>query len=559
MIKKFNKPLLIFLFAAVISIPVVLPFFHKGYFPTHDGEWAVVRMGDMFRSLRDHQFPARYSGNLNFGYGYPLFNFTYPAPYYAGTAFHFLKFGFVDSVKILFVLSVVLSALSMYFASKRIWGSTVAGVISAVFYVYLPYRIVDLYARGSIGESLSFIFFPLIVYFVLKILDDPKPKIYIVFASVSYAMLIATHNIMAVLFTPVLLVFVLAKIFLSKPLKKSRGYFNVLLFMFLSYGLSAFFWLPALLEKHSILLSHIPIADRNIYFVTIHQLLIPKWGYGLPDHPDGFSYQIGLAHAAVLVILAGLLAFVRLKKRKLFKEFNFKLATVLSLIAVCLISLMFSFTASIWKITPLLKEINYPWTLLALIGFVISLLAGFLWLQNKFVKHTVVVLAVAAVILVLPFAKPEQYFDKGDGYYLTNEATTTSSQELMPLWVNKNPIERSRKKVEVINGKGEVRAVLFDSKSIRFTSDLTSKSVIRINTIYYPGWTIKVDGVPTSISYNNTKGVMDVSVPHGKHQVVAIFGETPMRMVSNGISFASLIMLVFLAYRHSRHGQNDEE
>src|SRR5579872_6665755 len=86
----------------ILTLPVLLPYFHAGYFPTHDGEWAVVRLSDMYREIRDHQFPPRYSSNLNFGYGYPLFNFTYPLPYYLGLIIHLFKFGFVDSIKILF-------------------------------------------------------------------------------------------------------------------------------------------------------------------------------------------------------------------------------------------------------------------------------------------------------------------------------------------------------------------------------------------------------------------------------------------------------------------------
>src|SRR5688572_1719993 len=148
MMKRFNQSVIIFLFTFLISIPLILPFMQKGYFPTHDGEWAVVRMGDMFRSLRDQQLPVRYSGNLNFSYGYPLFNFTYPAPYYIGTVFHFFNIGFVDSVKLLFALSVIVSSLTMFLLATEIWKNKIAGLLSAVFYLYLPYRIVDLYARG---------------------------------------------------------------------------------------------------------------------------------------------------------------------------------------------------------------------------------------------------------------------------------------------------------------------------------------------------------------------------------------------------------------------------
>lgn len=103
-----NKKIYFAIFLVIAAcVPAIIPYFHPGYFPTHDGEWAVVRLTDMFRTLRDFQFPARYSGNLNFGYGYPLFNFTYPLPYYLGVIFHLLGFGFVNTVKILFAGSAV--------------------------------------------------------------------------------------------------------------------------------------------------------------------------------------------------------------------------------------------------------------------------------------------------------------------------------------------------------------------------------------------------------------------------------------------------------------------
>ena len=164
MIKKIYPGLLLIVYCLLTSLPVILPYFHPGYFPTHDGEWAVIRLGDMFRSLRDHQFPVRFSGNLNFGYGYPLFNFTYPAPYYIGVLFHFLKFGFVDTIKILFALSVVLSAIGMFLLSARLWGHKMAGFISAFLYVYFPYRIVDLYARGQLVNHFLLLSFRLFFF-----------------------------------------------------------------------------------------------------------------------------------------------------------------------------------------------------------------------------------------------------------------------------------------------------------------------------------------------------------------------------------------------------------
>src|SRR3989344_346463 len=150
---KLFLPIILFL----VTIPVLLPYAKSGYFTTHDGEWAVVRLADMYRTVRDLQIPARYSGYLNAGYGYPLFNFAYPIPYYVGLIPLILNAGFVGSIKLLFALSVPLSAFCMFLLSRKLWKNEWAGLVSAIVYVYAPYRMVDLFVRGSIGESLSFI------------------------------------------------------------------------------------------------------------------------------------------------------------------------------------------------------------------------------------------------------------------------------------------------------------------------------------------------------------------------------------------------------------------
>ena len=540
-----KKVLLILFFSFCISIPVILPFFHPGFFPTHDGEWAVVRLGDMFRTLRDFQIPPRYSGELNFGYGYPLFNFAYPFPYYLGIFLHFLGIGFVDAIKVLFAASVFFSGLFMFFASKLLWKNTWAGVISAVMYIYFPYRMVDLYVRGSIGESLSFALFPLLFYLAIKLIS--KPSLLLVGGiGICVAALIMTHNIMTVLFMPLYILFMS----IQTILKNKKAIKAFMLSIFLGFGLSAFFSLPALFEKNNILLSQIPIADRNLYFVNLSQFILPRWGYGVPIDPNGFSYQLGLVHLTVFIIVVlSLLSFL-IKNKKNFKEYYIKLAVILIISAAFFAFLLFKPSEFLWGNILFLSEINYPWIALGILGFLISLLAGFLSKQvlGRFVM---IALGIIAVFIVLPYAKPQQYINKGDSYYLTNDATTTSSNELMPLWVKKMPNERPLEKVEIF-GQGKVENVIYNSKQISFSVDLLSQSTVRINTIFYPGWKAYVDNKEVQISYQNERGVMDISIPSGKHLASANFTETPLRATSNIVSLFSFFALLFLGIKSLR-------
>src|SRR3989339_433300 len=133
-----KKLILYILLSVVIALPLVSPFFQKGYFETHDGEWAVVRLTEMHREIKDGQFPPQWSSYLNHGYGYPLFLFTYPFPYYIGEFLHLSGYSFVDSVKMLFVLSVVLSSLFMFLFAREMVGD-LGGLITAIFYVYVPF------------------------------------------------------------------------------------------------------------------------------------------------------------------------------------------------------------------------------------------------------------------------------------------------------------------------------------------------------------------------------------------------------------------------------------
>ena len=529
----------------IICIPVILPYFHIGFFPTHDGEWAVVRLADMFRTLRDLQFPPRYSGALNFGYGYPLFNFTYPFPYYLGILFYIPTHSFILSIKTIFVLSVFLSGIFMYFASNELWKNRTAGIVSSVLYIYLPYRMVDLYVRGSLGESLSFVLFPLILYLVLKLFASPFSRPIVFFLSISIAVLVMTHNIMAVLFLPVLLIFIFTRIISEKRYDVLQTF---MLCLVLGFGLSAFFFLPALFEKSSILLSKIPIADRSLYFVNFKQLLVPSWGYGVPTDSGGFSYQLGIVQSTTMLLVL-IIVGVRLIKNKLLQPTAIKYAGIFLIIYFLCFVMLFSFTLPLWKIIPLIKEINYPWTLLSQLGFITAILGGFLVLQGRYMKYLLIALSLIAIILVFPYAKPEKFINHDDNYYLTNEATTTSSSELMPIWVKEFPKERYREKVEIISGNAQIKNLVFNSKKLDFNYEATTDTVFRINTIYYPGWKVYLDNELIKDSHSNPKGVMEIPASKYRSHVSLYFGETITRTVANSLSIIAILVLFFIFMR----------
>lgn len=530
--RLFSMGTFLFFCGILLSIIVISPFFHKGYFPTHDGEWAVVRAGEMFREIRDQQFPPRYSSVLNFGYGYPLFNFAYPFPYYLATVFHLFKLGFVDSIKIIFAGSMIISFAGMFFLSYKFWKNIWAGFVSAVFYVFLPYHLVDLYVRGSIGESLSFALYPLLLLCCIYILEKRHTNISLFFLSILSAVLITTHNIAAVYFGIIFIAYILA-LFISR--KNKEALITIAGFLWGAL-ISAFFFVPALLEKRYIKLSSTPIADRNLYYVNPAKLLLSSWGYGTPTDARPFTYQLGLPQFIGFLVFAGIAFRLHSVHRAI--------AGIFLILSIIFILMMFPFTSFTWK-APLLSEINYPWTLLLPIGFLTSFLAGSLT-KYKITKIISLFLVILSIFLYLPYAAPSEYIDKGDSYYLTNPATTTSSNEFMPLWVKKEPVSAPDKKVVT---KGNVSDLSYTSKKISFTIQSLQKEVITVNQIYYPGWNAFVGERQVPIKYTNNLGVMQISVPDGQNKVTFTFAETKARLLLDAVSLLSLLTLLGFGIR----------
>ncbi|MDP3941478.1 MAG: hypothetical protein Q8Q49_04185, partial [bacterium] len=157
----------------VISCLPLLSFLNPGLPDTHDGVDHVARIANFYQSFSEGNLLPRWAGNLNWGYGHPVLMFLYPLPSYLASMFHFLGASFVDSTKLVFVFSFLASGVGMFlwltsFTNRR------AAFLGALAYSFGPYRFVDMYVRGAIGEHVAFIFPPLICLSLLLLATSKK-------------------------------------------------------------------------------------------------------------------------------------------------------------------------------------------------------------------------------------------------------------------------------------------------------------------------------------------------------------------------------------------------
>lgn len=494
----------------LLSIPALVPFFNQGFFVTDDAEWVIIRLSAFYASLSDGQFPVRFLGRLNFGYGYPVAEFLYPGVMYAGSILHIIKFGFVNSVKILMIISLIGSAFFTYLWLSKLFTRS-ASILGSLVSLYLPYHLYDTYTRGSVGELFALMW----VSFILWMIELRN----IVLISIGIFMLILAHNTLALLFLPV--VFIYAYIRKIMPLR------DVIFSVLFGIGLSAFFIIPIIFELQYTVFSQTSVSNPLEYFADVSLI-----GY-----------------VSFIVLLVSVLVF--------WKKKNIEIKKVIVLfvfLSIVTIFLSMPISSLFWQLIPA-NFIQFPFRLLSYLIITIAFLAAFIVSSLKGKIHYVAAGIIFAVLAYSanPYSAPKEFIDKDEGYYYTNDATTTVQDEYMPKWVEEKSFQRPKNKVEVISGKAEIRDIKETNTYIAFKTENTEDTVVQINTIYWPGWTAKINGEDEEIAYSNPKGVMTINLPQGNNNVELTFRESSIRLIGNGISIIMLLLLMFYAIKqHNR-------
>ena len=537
--KQYFRTYLFQILLLVFSVPALYYLITPGFYEPHDLHH-LADIYQMARAITSSQFPPRLGPDFTFGFSYPLFNFYYVLPFYIGSLFYFLFGSLTASLKSVFLLSCLLSVFGMYLFLKEFVGK-VASLAGAVLFLYTPYRAVQLYVRGAIGEALALALLPYVALFIVKVLKRPKP-IYIFCSAIMFSSFILSHNYFFALSTP-FLIFLFLLIFPESEDKKN-AVSGLIIAAVLSIGLTAYWWLPALIEQGLVAsITPFPLVD---HFPFIKQLILPSWGYGSsvwgPD--DQISFQIGIVN--LLAVLASVVIFIF--KRSLFKNSR----VFIWAIGGFFISIFFMNIRSlpIWKMLPFYNFIQFPWRLLSFTAFFSSILLALVieaLPKARKVLFTTLTLAMAT-LLTYGYFRPSKIVYKSDSDYLNyffSDPTYSEDYLLLPKWVGVRPTKKPDHKVEVENGTvEEIKEITPIKWSSRVSLDQNSK--VKFNTYYFPGWTASVDGTAVQITSGEPYGQIELSVSEGKHTLEFIWKETKLRRAADIISFISLVATFLL-------------
>lgn len=521
---------------------------------------------EMSRAISSGQVPPRLGPDFTFGYSYPLFNFYYLLPFYIGAFFYFLFGSLTAGFESVLVLCIIFSVFGMYLFLREFFNKFSSFVGSVVF-LYTPYRAVQIYVRGAIGEALALSLFPFVLWGLIRLIKAPKSNKPITLLTIITTLFIISHNYLWVLSLP----FIFLLIIFLKKTQKEYPVKQIILVAFLSLGLSAYWLLPALLENKLVSsITPFPLID---HFPFLKQLIIPSWGYGASvwGPGDGMSFQIGLVNITI-VILALLyslyLLFLKLKNkqniRKVINPVLKEKTNMLAIWAMCSFFICIFFmnirSYPLWRLVPFHDFIQFPWRLLIFTTFFSSVIAAFVIksLPDIYSKFAGFLFIVSSIVLTYSYFSPSQIVHKKDEIYLTRFFETITYSEdylLLPSWVGERPEHAPLTKISVKNGY--VNDIL-ETSPISWSAEVVTPipTTVIFQTYYFPGWVATIDGKKANITPGKPYGQIEINVSSGKHTVAYYWRETKLRKIADYISVGSLMILVIMftrkrIYRHA--------
>jgi hypothetical protein len=522
-----------------------------GYFNMHD-DLQMMRQLEMEKCFLDGQIPCRWIPDMGYGFGFPLFNFYPPLPYLIGQGIRLLGFSFVSTAKLTFLLSFLVSGVTMYFLAKEFFGK-LGGVVSSFFYVWAPYHSVDVYVRGAMNEAWALAWFPLILWTAYRLIKEKKKIPWVIGLALSWFALLTSHNLMVLIFAPVFAVWCL--IFLLKKRWNSLPYLAIS--GIIAFGLAAFFSIPAVLEQKYV---HVDTLVAGYYeyiahYVSIGQLLISRfWGYGpsVWGLEDRMPFQIGHIHWILSLVLIGVLIYRYIKTKKVD---NLLIISGFFLLVGWFSAFMtHSRSTPIWQALPPMKFVQFPWRFLTLSTFSFSFVAGSIVLlikNQKLLKFAVGILVASTLILNWNYFKPEKMGPLTDEEKFSGAAwelqQTAGIFDYLPKSAEENPKGPQKALAEVVSGMGEVRNPKTGTNWASFDVDIESEeSKVRIGIFYFPDFRVFLDGkeVETFVPKAEKWGRMHIEVGKGSHSVYLKLYSTPVRKVANVISLVFWLGLV---------------
>ena len=288
----------------------------------------------------------------------------------------------------------------MYITIKKMFGGTERGsLLAATIYQVLPYHLFDIYIRGTFAELFAFVWFPLIILFLYRMIES-RNSAGMIGLSVSYAGLICTHLVSGYMFTFVIGAYLIYNFFL---LDDKKRIIKPLFSLICGLGLSSVYLIPAIMERKFVQIDYIITCSVGDYKKN-YLFMIDKFQEGLRKFYIPLHTIVGLEALLFLVI-----ALFITKNRQGFSRPQKNFFILLFLSAFFLTTPL---ARPIWDVVPGFPFLQFPWRWVFITELSLCFLVGYIFARQdgsllrsiklkKVIVYLLIILFLASSALIL--------------------------------------------------------------------------------------------------------------------------------------------------------------
>ena len=523
-----------------------MPLLWGGVFDGHDMLFHLNRIEGIASGLRCGQFPVRIHASTLLGYGYAASEF-YPELFlYIPAILRNMGVSLCASVRVFEAGINLLAALSCYVSAKAIFGSRRTAVGASVLYTLCVYRLVNLYTRATLGESLAMIFFPLIIWSLYEVLrrDDGKwPLLALGMTGVCMSHLLST--LFSVLFCAIAAAFSLPKL-----MREKRRFLAILKAAAITVLCCVWFYVP-MMQYSGDGVSTSVVLDAQENVLQPGGFFVAFAGDMNADIPEDFAYTIGVVPGLALLIGCALLLVRRYAQGKAAMDGKDRVALALGALgAVALIGATDAFP---WEwvcslrrpFSTFFKQIQFPWRLVGVAVPLLSMAAAWGYLKDD--RHAS---AGAALIVALCAAcsgytmqcmvQRTPVLDKE-----TFTDTRISQFEYTYVGTEKTALKPGDIRVGGEEGAYSVLEMTKRGTNLTAVIEMDGGAYIEFPLLYYPGYQATVNGIPCKVARGTNNMLRVYGTASGQTATVDISFKPPMAWAAaQGVSLLGLALLI---------------
>ncbi|MFL6428490.1 MAG: 6-pyruvoyl-tetrahydropterin synthase-related protein, partial [Acidobacteriaceae bacterium] len=516
----------------------------------HDFDFHFVSWLEVARAWHSGLFYPHWASSPNFGAGEPRFIFYPPASWILGAVLGSIA-GWHATPWLFTAICFFCAGLGMR-RLARTWLTPHAATAAGCLYIANPYMLFVAYERTAYGELMAAALVPLLLCFAVS----SRPPIAALAAAVSGIWLMnAPSGVMAC--------YALLWIALLRLVSDRNWRVALRLAASTTMGLvlAAFYLVPAAYQER---------------WVEIARAIGPDMRFqdSFLFHHTGEPFHDAVLHTASIlacILLALALASIALWRNALRSRPLLLLASLVPLILLLLLPI----SAPLWRHTPQLAYIQFPWRWLLVLAPVATLFLAGSIAQRARTTWLVVIVAVVCLASILVCTRAfHQYCDEedsvsaqvalmqaGDGEEGTDEYTARNDdnaevdQDMPQVRVLIDPGAEEPDSGKVQNPEyqpdpsAERHATItvpnwsLEHRLVSLNTPAAGYAVFRL--MDYPAWTIHRNGVEITQRPRRDDGLLTIPIPQGRSQIDIRWRTTPDIRIGRALSLLGFCVLAF--------------